>query len=161
VSTHVWLAGVHEAETVSRLLTQFRDWYGRDWPSDNAFLAGVERLLERTDTEFLLGAPDEDTPPMGVCQLRYRWGLWYAAEDCWLEDLFVADEARGRGLGEALVTAAVERAQARRCRRMELDVSDQNENAWRLYERLGFSADYKPPGRNVVMGLKLEDPGAG
>jgi GNAT superfamily N-acetyltransferase len=158
VSTHVWLAGLHEAETVARLLTQFRDWYGRDWPSDNAFLAGVERLLERTDTEFLLGAPDDDAPPMGVCQLRYRWGLWYAAEDCWLEDLFVADAARGKGLGEALVAAAVDRARDRRCRRVELDVSDQNQDAWRLYERLGFSAGYKPPGRNVLMGLRLEDP---
>jgi GNAT superfamily N-acetyltransferase len=159
VSAHVWQAGLDDAETVARLLTQFRDWYGRDWPSDNAFLAGVERLLERPDTEFLLGSPNADSPPMGVCQLRYRWGLWYAAEDCWLEDLFVTEDARGRGLGEALVAAAIDRARTRRCRRVELDVSDQNESAWKLYERMGFSADYKPPGRNVLMGLKLEEPG--
>jgi len=158
VSASVWLAGPHEAEAIARLLVEFRDWYGRDWPSENAFLAGVERLIERPDTEYLLGAPDADAPPGGVVQLRYRHGVWLAAEDCWLEDLFVREDARGRGLGRALGEGAVARARARRCRRIELDVSDANAAGLALYAALGFSADYKPPGRNVLMGLRLDDP---
>ncbi len=152
-----WLAAPAEAEQVARLLVEFRDHYGRDWPSENAFLAGVERLMEDPGTEFLLGSPGADASPAGVCALRYRYGLWHAADDCWLEDLYVQAGARGRGLGAALVDAAKERARARGCRRIELDVSDQNPGAWELYERLGFSAEYKPPGRNVLMGLKLEE----
>ena len=148
----VWLAEPHEAETVAALLVEFRDWYGRDWPSANAFLAGVERLIEQQDTEYLLGGD----PPAGVVQLRYRWGLWYAAEDCWLEDLFVSERARGAGLGSALVEATIERARARGCRRIELDVSQQNAAAWALYERHGFSAEFKRPAPNVLMGLRLD-----
>lgn len=157
MSARVWLAEVDEAETVARLLVEFRDWYGRDWPSENAFLAGVEKLMERTDADYLIGAPDEDSAPAGVVQVRYRYGIWLAAEDCWLEDLYVREDARRSGLGRALVEASVERARERGCRRVELDVSDQNEAAWTLYESLGFSADYKPPGRNVLMGLRLPE----
>jgi ribosomal protein S18 acetylase RimI-like enzyme len=157
MSVRVWRADLHEAETVARLLVEFRDWMGRDWPSENAFLAGVEKLMERPETDFLIGAPDEDSPPAGVVQLRYRFGVWLAAEDCWLEDLYVREAARRSGLGRALVEASVARAGERGCRRIELDVSDANEPAWQLYESLGFSADYKPPGRNVLMGRRLED----
>ena len=50
-----------ESETVARLLVEFRDWYGRDWPPDDAFLASVRRLIEHPDAEFLLAGPGEWT----------------------------------------------------------------------------------------------------
>jgi ribosomal protein S18 acetylase RimI-like enzyme len=90
-----------------------------------------------------------------VCQLRYRHSLWTAGDDCWLEDLYVREQDRRAGLGQALVAAAIERARERGCGRIELDVSQQNPGAWALYERMGFSAGYKPPAPNVLMGLKL------
>ena len=155
----VWLAEHHEAETVAGLLVEFRDWWGRDWPSKNAFHAGVERLIEGRDAEFLLGAPDEDSPPAGVCQLRYRYGLWLASEDAWLEDLFVREDARRSGLGSALVEAALERARSRGCRRVELDVNTANVAGRALYERFGFSSWSDPPGgENLLMRLRLPEP---
>ncbi len=86
------MAGIDEAEAVARLLIEFRNWYGRDCPSDNAFLAGVERLIERTDTEYLLASPDDDSPARRRGAAALPWGIWLAAEDCWLEDLFVREE---------------------------------------------------------------------
>ena len=148
-----WLASPDEADAVARLLIGFRDWYGRSDPPDETFHSGVERLIAEPDTEYLLAAAG--TEPGGVCQLRYRYGVWMAREDCWLEDLFVREEDRGAGLGEALVAAAVERARVRGCGRIELDVSESNTSAWALYERMGFSPGYKPPAPNVLMGLKL------
>jgi ribosomal protein S18 acetylase RimI-like enzyme len=139
VPLRVWIAEPDEAEPVARLLAEFRSWYGKDWPSDNAFHASVERLIEQRDTEFLLGAPHDDAPPAAVVQLRYRFSVWTAAEDCWLEDLYVTEEARGSGLGRALVEGAIERAAARGCQRIELDVDDENAPARALYERLGFA----------------------
>ena len=124
---------------MARLLVGFRDWYGSTWPSDNAFLAGVEKLIEDPNTEFLLGAPDDDSPPCGVVQLRYRHSIWTAADDAWLEDLYVTEEARRSGLGRALVLGAIDRAEQRNCRRIELDVDDVNEAAVALYKDLGFA----------------------
>ena len=139
IPNRVWRAEPEEAEHVARLLVAFREWYNVDWPSDNAFLAGVERLIESPDAEFLLGTPDDDSPPCAVVQLRFRYSVWTAAPDCWLEDLFVTDHARRTGLGRAMVLAAIDRAEQRDCRRMELDVDDVNEPARALYQDLGFA----------------------
>lgn len=138
MSAHVWIAGPHEAEVVTRLIVGFRDHLGYDWPSENAFLAGVEKLLDDPQTDFLIGAPDADSPPRGVCQLRFRHGLWRAGTDCLLEDLFVEESARGSGLGRALVGRARERALERGARRMELDVNEANAAALALYGSFGF-----------------------
>jgi ribosomal protein S18 acetylase RimI-like enzyme len=130
----------------------FRDWWGYGDPSDAAMLAGVERLLADPATEFLLGGD----PVAGVVQLRYRYGVWKDGEDCCLEDLYVHEEARGAGLGRALVDAAVTRARERGCARMELDVNERNEAARRLYESAGFSSQVSSlGGRNLFMRLPL------
>lgn len=137
---HAWLAGHHEAEIVARLLTEFRDHLGYDWPSDNAFLAGVERLMDDRDTEFVLAAADGDSPPSGVTQLRFRLGIWRAGGDCLVEDVFVTEAARGHGVARALLDFATLRARERGCRRMELDVNEANTPALALYESFGFTA---------------------
>jgi ribosomal protein S18 acetylase RimI-like enzyme len=135
-------------------MVAFRDHLGRDWPSTNAFLAGIEGQIEQPDTEFLLGAPHADAPPAGVAQLRYRYGLWHAGTDCHLEDLFVVEEARGAGLGRALVDAAVARARERGCRRVELDVDEANTAGLAVYRSAGFPVP--PPGeRHVWLTLHL------
>jgi ribosomal protein S18 acetylase RimI-like enzyme len=156
----VWRAERREAQDVARLLVAFRNHLGFDWPSDNAFLAGVERLLEDRDAEFLLATPHDDAPPAGVAQLRFRWGLWRAARDLLLEDLYVQDGARGAGLGRALVTLALERARARGCRRAELDVNEANTAALALYGSFGFSATENPHGaRDLYLRVHLDEGG--
>jgi ribosomal protein S18 acetylase RimI-like enzyme len=134
VTGPVRVAGPDDIDVVTRLLTEFRDHEGRDWPPPEAIRAGVERLMPRDDTEYLLAGD----PPAGIVQLRYRWGVWWDAEDCNVEDVFVSEDARGSGLGRELVTAAIERARERGCRRMELDTGADNEPAQRLYRSLGF-----------------------
>jgi GNAT superfamily N-acetyltransferase len=139
MSARAWKAGPHEAEIVARLLIAFRDHLGYGWPSENAFLAGVERLIEERDTDFLLAAADDDSPPSGVIQLRYRMGIWRAGGDCLVEDVFVTEDARGKGVARALLDLATERALERGCRRMELDVSEANTAALALYQSFGFT----------------------
>jgi ribosomal protein S18 acetylase RimI-like enzyme len=153
----VWRAELDEAETVAALLVEFRDWAGSTWPSDNAFLASVERLMEDPNTEYLLGAPHDDAPPGGVCQLRFRHSVWTASDDCWLEDLWVQEPARRSGLGRALVIAACEHARTRGCRRIELDVSEANAPALALYEAAGFRTGKLPEGRDLFLGRRLDE----
>ncbi len=123
-----------DVDVVAGLMCDFRDHNGRDAPPDDVMRAGVERLLGRDDGEFLLGGD----PPMGVVQLRYRYGVWWDAEDCCVEDVFVREQARGTRLGRALVAFAIDRARERGCRRLELDTGDDNAPAQGLYRSLGF-----------------------
>lgn len=154
----IWVADASEAETVAALMVAFRDSLGYTWPSDNAFLAGVEKLLGDIQTDFLLGAPHDDAPPAGVAQLRYRHGLWRAGGDCLIEDLFVTQETRRSGLGRALVEYALERASERGCRRVELDVSEENQPALALYQGMGFAPKSLGGARDLYLRLHLDEP---
>lgn len=146
-----------EAELVGRLLVAFRDHMNCDWPSENAFIASVERLLEDRETEFLLAAIGDAASPCGVLQLRFRLSVWMAAPDAWLEDVFVFEEARRSGVGDALVRFALERAKARGARRIELDCNEANAPALALYERHGFSPRSKGgEGRDLFLGRALD-----
>jgi ribosomal protein S18 acetylase RimI-like enzyme len=119
---------------VARLLAGFRDYYGQAEPADELILGVVERLIADPGTEYLLAGE----PAAGVAQLRFRLSAWTGVEDAWIEDVFVAEEARGRGLGRALVEAAVERARARGCARIQLDANERNDAGLALYRDLGF-----------------------
>ena len=69
--------------------------------------------------------------------------------------VFVREEARRTGLGRALVDAAVERARTRGCKRIELDVNEEDPRALGFYQALGFTLEPKPPGRNLFIGRAL------
>lgn len=58
----------------------------------------------------------------------------------WIEDVVVDESARGGGVGEALVTAAVKRADERGARSVDLTSRPSRDAANRLYQRLGFVA---------------------
>jgi len=94
MTARVWVAEPQDAAEVARLLVAFRDLHGPAWPSDNAFLAGVERLMDDPAAEFLLGAPSGGGQAAAVAQLRHRYGIRRAGFDCLLEDLFVEEQAR-------------------------------------------------------------------
>jgi ribosomal protein S18 acetylase RimI-like enzyme len=160
MAARVWVAEPHEVETVGALLIAFRDHNGSDRPTDNAMLATLDRLIEDPQTEYLLGAVDDDQPS-GVCQLRFRPSIWTSSDDCWLEDLYVLPQARRGGVGQALIDLAFERATARGCRRIELDTNEDNAPALALYHRNGFSERAKSdPARDLFLGRRLEPPGA-
>jgi ribosomal protein S18 acetylase RimI-like enzyme len=56
----------------------------------------------------------------------------------WIEDVVVDDEARGAGVASALVGEALERAEQRGARTVDLTSRPDREAANRLYQRLGF-----------------------
>jgi ribosomal protein S18 acetylase RimI-like enzyme len=154
MANRVWVAEEADVAAVASLIAGFRDWWGKDEPTEAALRDTAGRLVGDPDTDFLLAAQDNG-PPAGVCQLRYRLSIWTGADDCWLEDLFVHAAARRAGLGRTLVSAALERAEARGCRRIELDVNERNTEALAFYRSMGFSTEPKPPGRTLFVARSL------
>ncbi len=150
----VRLASADELRTVARLLGEFRDWWRKDEPSDEAIEAVAGRILKDGDGEYLI-AYDASGRPAGVAQVRFRWSVWTSAPDCWLEDLYERGSARGEGLGRRLVEGVIERARERGCARVELDVNEDNEAAIALYVACGFRTEPKPPGRTLFLGRSV------
>ena len=58
----------------------------------------------------------------------------------WIEDVVVDEAARGKGVGEALNTFALQRARERGAKTVDLTSRPSREAANRLYQRLGFVA---------------------
>jgi GNAT superfamily N-acetyltransferase len=73
--------------------------------------------------------------------------------------LAVAPEARGLGVGEALVAECIRRARRAGAPVLGLHTSESMQTAMRMYERLGFvrapEHDFRPPGAELVMAYTL------
>ncbi len=73
----------------------------------------------------------------GVALFYEGLGTFRARPFLYLEDLVISEEARSRGIGEALMVALARETQARGALRLEWVVLDWNERAIRFYERFG------------------------
>jgi ribosomal protein S18 acetylase RimI-like enzyme len=136
-------AGVDDAEAVGRMLHDFNSEYDDYTPGPEAMAKRIAELLESGDVLVLLGGPG----PEGLALLRFRPSLWSETLDCYLEELYVAPDKRGRGLGQALMEAAIETARAEGAGYMDLGTAETDTAARALYEKMGFSrTEGKPDG---------------
>jgi GNAT superfamily N-acetyltransferase len=79
----------------------------------------------------------EGTRLVGYALYFYTYSSFVARPTLYLEDLYVLEEYRKRGVGFALFRRCVEEAISKRCGRMEWAVLTWNEKAIDFYERLG------------------------
>ena len=70
-------------------------------------------------------------------------------EEGWISKLFVDEPARGRGVGRALLEAAVARARERGWTSLNLRTRTVFQAAIALYERTGWTREPDPPSRGV------------
>ena len=85
-----------------------------------------------------------DPAPVGACLVHWRGPVHddvrrQLPDAVEITHLYVAPEVRDRGVGHALVAAAEREAQLRVRRTIGVGVSDDNPDARRLYERLGYT----------------------
>jgi ribosomal protein S18 acetylase RimI-like enzyme len=94
-------------------------------------------IFESRRLEALV-AEDEETGTLHGMALFYEGlGTFRAKPFLYLEDLVISEEARSRGVGEALMAALAREAVTRGALRIEWSVLDWNEGAMRFYDRLG------------------------
>ena len=66
----------------------------------------------------------------------FHRSTWTIGNYCYLQDLFTAEEARGKGAGQALIEAVYERAREAGASRVYWLTQESNEVARRLYDKL-------------------------
>ena len=72
----------------------------------------------------------------GIVHYLYHRSCWTVGDYCYLQDLFVAKEARGRGLGRALIEVVYDMARAAGASRVYWLTHESNSTARTLYDRL-------------------------
>jgi GNAT superfamily N-acetyltransferase len=73
----------------------------------------------------------------GIAIWFLNYSTWTGRPGIYLEDLFVADEARGTGAGSALFKALAQEALRRGCARIDWAVLDWNTPAMDFYRAIG------------------------
>ncbi|MGO7031842.1 GNAT family N-acetyltransferase [Rhizobium ruizarguesonis] len=71
---------------------------------------------------------------MGFALYLTHEGTWIRGRDCYLEDLFVDADARGKGVGRALMDDLVSTCKAKGWSRLYWHTSEQNRTARALYD---------------------------
>ena len=75
--------------------------------------------------------------PAGFALFFHNYSTWTGKPGLYLEDLFVREPMRGKGIGKALLLHLVGIARERGCARMEWSVLDWNRTAIDFYRSLG------------------------
>ncbi|WP_231121948.1 GNAT family N-acetyltransferase [Motilibacter peucedani] len=131
-----------------------RDGWGEVWAGYLAYYQkdlppeGTSALWDRLTGPaphpqmFGLGAFAPDGRLLGLAHCIVGPSTWDTADDCYLEDLAVAEDARGRGVGRALIGELVRRAGERGWRRVFWVTEESNARARRLYDSVGSLTDY-------------------
>jgi GNAT superfamily N-acetyltransferase len=134
-------AQVGDARDVARLLHDFNTEFSDPTPGVEALAERMRELLPADDVIVLLGGKRPD----GVAVTRLRPSLWSSGIDAYLEELYVAPDQRGRGIGRALLQKTMEAARAAGAIRIELGTSETDTVARALYESCGFTNREHPP----------------
>ena len=76
--------------------------------------------------------------PVGLCVFFFSFSTWLGEPGIYIQDLYVRDEERGRGLGLRLLSAAAAHGLGRRASHLRLSVHSQNSAARSFYDRIGM-----------------------
>ena len=119
------------------LMRGYCDFY-RAAPSDEALLALSRALLASPEchgVQFI--ARDRAGKPIGFATVYWTWSTLQAREIGVMNDLFVAQEARGRGVAEALIAECVQLCRQRGAAQLGWQTATDNFRAQALYVRIG------------------------
>ncbi len=114
------------------------DPFGGRKPLSTDVRAGLVPGLRAHPTTLVLLAFVADQP-VGVAVCFFGFSTFQARPLLNVHDLAVLPDQRGLGIGRALLAAAEERARARRCCKLTLEVLDENQRARALYASFGFT----------------------
>lgn len=124
-----------------KLFRDYVDFYEASVPDDVISLTW-ERLLGKDDSMVGLIAADDAGRALGIAALVFHRSTWSPTWYCYLEDLFVDPEARGKGVGRALIQATYAEADRRGATRTYWATQEKNATARRLYDQLGHLTDF-------------------
>jgi GNAT superfamily N-acetyltransferase len=125
-----------EFEELLPLIAAYQRFYEVEEISDERNRAFFRRFLAPSEDGLLLGARS-DGRLIGYACLYWHFSSTEACESVLMNDLYVDEAARGKGVGRALIEASAEVARERGVPFVEWSTAPDNHTAQRLYDSLG------------------------
>jgi GNAT superfamily N-acetyltransferase len=123
------------------LMRGYCDFYEVD-PDDEALLALARTLIADPEQEGLqLIARDDDGAAVGFATIFWTWSTLSASRLGVMNDLFVAERARGGGVADALIEACAGRCRERGATSLDWQTAHTNTRAQAVYDRVGARRD--------------------
>jgi GNAT superfamily N-acetyltransferase len=118
------------------MLRAYCDFYEVE-PRDDRLVALCRALIDDpTEGEQAL-ARGAEGEPLGFATVYWTWQTLYASRVGVLNDLFVVPEARGRGVGRALIEHCRGLCRKRAASKLVWETALDNDTAQRLYDGIG------------------------
>ena len=100
-----------------------------------------QRFHDPDEPMFVLGAYVDDKLT-GIVHFLFHRSTWTPGNYCYLQDLFVSNDARGLGVGRALIEAVYERAKAAGASRVHWLTQNENSQARILYDQVADNSGF-------------------
>jgi GNAT superfamily N-acetyltransferase len=133
------------AADVGELLPLIRDYcdFYHEAPADADLQALAAALIHDPDREGVqLRAREPNGYAAGFATLYWSWSTTNGGRIGIMNDLFVADTARGQGLAEQLIEACRAECARRHVRRLTWQTALDNRRAQAVYERVGATREH-------------------
>lgn len=130
-----------DARALADLLLEMEQFYG------GKDLETAETKVGHINSALFSGAPAARVllarggPELaGMAAYTFLWPARRTTTSLYLKELYVRQSYRGRGVGRLLMQHLFKRAADHGCSRVEWTADEDNAEAQRFYEKLGFSA---------------------
>jgi GNAT superfamily N-acetyltransferase len=141
-----------DLEALLPLVRGYCEFYDAD-PPDEGLIEMCRALIAAPDDEGLLLVAESDGEVVGFAACGWKWSSLRGARVTVMEDLFVAPDQRGGGVGVELIRACAQRSAELGAPAMEWMTAPDNDRAQSAYARAGGeSAPF------LVYELKLSEP---
>jgi GNAT superfamily N-acetyltransferase len=113
----------------------YLDFYRAQW-SDEVANATFARIFDPLEPVHALVAERGDQL-IGLAHYLFQRSTWLLNSQCYLQDLYVSEAIRSRGVGRALIAAVVDAAREAGATRVFWNTQETNAVARRLYDKVG------------------------
>jgi GNAT superfamily N-acetyltransferase len=125
-----------EFEALLPMIAAYQRFYEVDEIDEGRNRSFFRRFLAPSADGELLAAHDEGGRILGYACLYWHFSSTRAVETVLMNDLFVAPDTRGRGIGRALIEASRDVARERGAAWLEWATAPDNHTAQRLYDSM-------------------------
>ncbi|MEX0307478.1 MAG: N-acetyltransferase family protein [Ruegeria sp.] len=133
--------------TIRPLRPEDRDQWAEMWRDylafyetevpDSTYKSTFARLLGDDPNDFSCFVADLDGQLLGLTHYLFHRHAWKEESVCYLQDLFARPEARGTGVGRALIQAVYDEADKQEAPAVYWLTQENNHTARKLYDRIG------------------------